>query len=134
MTCGGWGETFSQNSSSLALKVWQKWCFEGSEEKGHLINQCNDKGVCRTAPATHGLLERCQLNKRKKTKLSPLFIYILLINNLNLTFVTFSWPIFISKYIPKLKCNFLFNIKVNTIPNNLQSSKLPKHNIISYGF
>ena len=49
------GLTFSQNVSSLALTVWEQKGFEDLEEKdvSELINY---KGVCRTAPATPGLL------------------------------------------------------------------------------
>ena len=41
----------------VALMVWDLWCFEDLEEKDRLLNQSvNDGGVCRTAPATPGLL------------------------------------------------------------------------------
>ena len=49
--------TFSQNFSCLALTVWDLWCCEYLEEKAHWMNQwMNDEAVCRTAPATPGLL------------------------------------------------------------------------------
>ena len=53
---GGW--KFSKNFSSLALTVWDKWCFEDWEEKDDFKSTqlMSDKGVCRTAPATPGLL------------------------------------------------------------------------------
>ena len=35
----GWGWTFSQNFSSLALPVWDTQCLEDSERKDDLINQ-----------------------------------------------------------------------------------------------
>ena len=56
MTHGG-GLTFSQNLSSPALTVWDRQCLEDSERKDHLMNESvSDEGVCRTAPATLGLL------------------------------------------------------------------------------
>ena len=49
--------TFSQNLSSLALTVWDWRCFEDLEENDESVNELFiDKGVCRTAPATPGLL------------------------------------------------------------------------------
>ena len=47
---------------SLALRVWYIWCSKYLKEKDDqltdLINQSiNDSGVCRTAPATPGLLK-----------------------------------------------------------------------------
>ena len=56
MTGGGrW--TFSQNFSSLALTVWEWRCLEDIFTKYDLATQfINQKGVCRTAPATPGLL------------------------------------------------------------------------------
>ena len=37
--------------------VWDLWWFEDLEEKDWLLDQLiNDGGVCRTAPATPGLL------------------------------------------------------------------------------
>ena len=42
-----------QSFRSLALTVWEFWCFEYLEEKDDLLNESiNDGGVCRTAPAT----------------------------------------------------------------------------------
>ena len=53
--CGGW--TFSQNFSSLALTVCDLWYYEDLEEKAHsLTHLINYEAVCRTAPATPGLL------------------------------------------------------------------------------
>ena len=44
-------------TSSPALMVWELWCFEDLEEKDRSVNQLStDRGVCRTAPATPGLL------------------------------------------------------------------------------
>ena len=52
---GGW--TFSQNFSSLALTVCDKWYYEDLEEKAHgLTESVNHEAVYRTAPATPGLL------------------------------------------------------------------------------
>ena len=53
--------TFSQNFSCLALTVWDLWCCEYLEEKADTLNQwinesMNGEAVCRTAPATPGLL------------------------------------------------------------------------------
>ena len=51
----GW--TFSQNFSSQALTVCDLWNYEDLEEKAHWVTELiNDGGVCRTAPATPGLL------------------------------------------------------------------------------
>ena len=37
--------------------VWDLWCIEDLEEKDDLLDQLiSDGGVCRTAPATPGLL------------------------------------------------------------------------------
>ena len=58
MTCGEhcvrrW--TLWQNFRSLTLMVLDLWCFEDLEEKD--LNQwLGDRGDCRTAPATPGLL------------------------------------------------------------------------------
>ena len=60
LTCDTWHVThggrwtFSQNFSSLSLMVWDTQCLEDS--KGSPNESVNDKGVCRTAPATAGLL------------------------------------------------------------------------------
>ena len=59
--CDMW-QTLCQNFRSLALRVWELWCFEDWEEKGHwlsnLINEwINYVAVCRTALATPGLLK-----------------------------------------------------------------------------
>ena len=44
--------------SSLAITFWDLWCFEDLEEKDDWLTETiNDKGVCRTAPATPGLLK-----------------------------------------------------------------------------
>ena len=49
--------TVYKNVRSLALTAWKLWRFEDWEEKDDLINYLlNDKGVCRTAPATPGLI------------------------------------------------------------------------------
>ena len=53
---GGWGWTLSQNFSFLALTsldVMMFWRFGG---QGWINESLNDKGVCRTALATPGLL------------------------------------------------------------------------------
>ena len=52
LTHGG-GLTFSPNFISLALTVWDFWYLEDLEEKDWLLNY---EAVCRTAPATPGLL------------------------------------------------------------------------------
>ena len=53
----GVGWIFSQNSSSLAHTVCDLWCCEYLEEKDRLLNEwMNYEAVCRTAPATTGLL------------------------------------------------------------------------------
>ena len=66
MTCDTWqvggGEPFSPNFSSLAHVVWEWRCFEDIFTKDELPNEwinelINYKGVCRTAPATPGLLK-----------------------------------------------------------------------------
>ena len=65
-THGGEGGTFSQKLSSLALTVWKRQCFETWEEKDQLMNQVmNDKGNCRTAPATPGLLNTTHSKEEK---------------------------------------------------------------------
>ena len=61
MTHGVWW-TLWQNFRSLALTVWELWCSEDISTKddplNELINELmNYKGVCRTAPATPGLLK-----------------------------------------------------------------------------
>ena len=49
--------TLCKNCRFLALMVWDLWCFEDLEEKDRWLNESvNDGGVCRTAPATPGLL------------------------------------------------------------------------------
>ena len=61
--CGGW--TISQNVSSLAHSVCDLWYFEDLEEKDESLSQwISDKGICRTASATPGLL----INNRKVKK------------------------------------------------------------------
>ena len=59
VTCDTWfGWTFSQHYSSLSLTVWEKWCFEDLEKKGHWVNQLiSDGGVCRTAGTKQGRLK-----------------------------------------------------------------------------
>ena len=54
----GVGSTLSQNFSSLSLTVWEVWCYyEDIEQKDdQLTDLINGGGVCRTAPATPGLL------------------------------------------------------------------------------
>ena len=63
MTCDMWHLThhrwwtLCQNFRSLALTIWESWCFEDFEEKDDWLNESiNDKGVSRAAPATPGLL------------------------------------------------------------------------------
>ena len=47
----------SQHFSSIAPTVWELWFFEDLEEKDELVTELmSDKAVCRTAPATQGLL------------------------------------------------------------------------------
>ena len=46
-----------KNFRSLDQMVWDLWYFEDLEEKDRSVNDfINDKGVCRTAPATPGPL------------------------------------------------------------------------------
>ena len=56
---GGW--TLCHNFSSLALEVWDRQCIEDSERKDDRPHYywMNDKGVCRTAPATQSRLIIC---------------------------------------------------------------------------
>ena len=57
MTHRGWW-TLCQNFRSLALTVWKLWWFEDISTKERWLNQSmNYDGVCRTAPATPGLLK-----------------------------------------------------------------------------
>ena len=67
VTCyGGW--TFSKNVSSLALNICDLWYFEDLEEKADwLTDSLNDEAVCRTAPATQGLLITL-IKKNESTK------------------------------------------------------------------
>ena len=52
----GWW-TLCQKFSYLPLTVWKLWCFEDLREKDQSMTKLiSDKGVCRTAPATPGLL------------------------------------------------------------------------------
>ena len=47
-----------KNVRSLALMVWDLWCHEDLEEKDESFSELiNDRGVCRTAPATPGLFK-----------------------------------------------------------------------------
>ena len=47
-----------KNVRSIAIMVWDLWCFEDLEEKDESISELiSDRGVCRTAPATLGLLK-----------------------------------------------------------------------------
>ena len=56
VTGGGWW-TFSQNVRSLALTIWEWRCFEDIFTKDHWVSELvNDECVCRTSPATPGLL------------------------------------------------------------------------------
>ena len=52
----GW--TFSQNFSSLPLSVWDWQCFEYISTNPDLPYLLSNKAVCRTAPATPGLLKK----------------------------------------------------------------------------
>ena len=50
-------ETPGQNFWSLTIMVWMFRCCEDAEQKDHLIIELIiNEGVCRTAPATPGLL------------------------------------------------------------------------------
>ena len=61
--------TSSQNFRSLAVMVRDWRWLEDLEEKGDSLNQLiSDKGVCRTAPATPGLLKS---NIQQKTDIRP---------------------------------------------------------------
>ena len=51
--------------------VWDWRLFEDLEEKGNLINEfISDKGVCRKAPATMGLLQISDVHYKKKSGLA----------------------------------------------------------------
>ena len=61
MTHGG-GWTFSQNFGYLALTFWDLRYLEDWEEKADsLTHLINDEAVCRTAPATPGMLNKTML-------------------------------------------------------------------------
>ena len=50
--------------------VCDLWCFEDFEEKDQLLNySVNYEGVCRTAPATPGLLNTCKFMVYKYSNL-----------------------------------------------------------------
>ena len=56
--------TLCQNFRSIALMVWDLWCFEDLEENDDWLNEwitesVTYEGDCRTAPATPGLLKSC---------------------------------------------------------------------------
>ena len=52
-----WWWTLCKNVMSLALMFWDLWWFEDLEEKDRWLSRSiSDGGVCRTAPATPGLL------------------------------------------------------------------------------
>ena len=54
--------TLCQNFRSLALTVWELWCFEDIFTKDESLSQwMSDDAVCRTAPATPGLLNILQI-------------------------------------------------------------------------
>ena len=56
------GQIFSENVSPLALTIRNLWWSEDFEEKDQWGTQLmNDKAVCRTAPATLGLVIGVQL-------------------------------------------------------------------------
>ena len=82
MTIGG-GLTFSQNFSCLALTVWVIPCIEDIFTKGDSLTHSltltvsvliNDKGVCRTAPATPGLLMTVQCTLHLLQARGPLLL------------------------------------------------------------
>ena len=78
MTHGG-GWTISQNFSSLALTVWDLWCLEDWEENDHRLNESiSNKAVCRTAPATLGLLIKYTVWKMLTQHLEALSLFYLL--------------------------------------------------------
>ena len=60
MTCDMWNMgqgTFSHNLRSLAHTVWDLRCFEDIFTKDHQLTPWTyNQGICRTAPATRGLL------------------------------------------------------------------------------
>ena len=61
---GGGRWTFSKNFSSLALTAWEGLFVEYLEEKADGLSAwINDEGVCRTAPATPGLLKQPRLHR-----------------------------------------------------------------------
>ena len=74
---GEW--TFSQNGNFLAVPVWDWQCLEDSERKDDRLNQSiSNAGVCRTAPATPGLLIIKMFFKKKFDKTTenfPIFFF-----------------------------------------------------------
>ena len=71
----GW--TFSQNFSSLALPVWDWECLEDILTLKNHFNHfntelMNDRGDCRTAPATPGLLDIYMYSKDTHVIMEPL--------------------------------------------------------------
>ena len=71
---GGGRWTFSNNFCSLGLLVWAWRCFEEiSQRISYRFNQSiNDKGVCRTAPATQGLLKKLKSSIKSEAKFENL--------------------------------------------------------------
>ena len=71
--------TLCQHFRSLALTVWELWCFQNFEEKYCLLTDwMNYKAFCRTAPATQGMLnivENLSIYTKQKQKLY-LYIYL----------------------------------------------------------
>ena len=74
VTCDMWHMTHDtwwtlcQNVGSLALMVWELWCFWRLGGKGLVTHLISDKAVCRTAPATPGLLN---INVEPAESLAP---------------------------------------------------------------
>ena len=59
------GCIFSRIGSSPTVTVWDRHCFEYSEQKDQLMNDImSNRGDCRTAPASTGLLIILLLYKR----------------------------------------------------------------------
>ena len=65
VTCDMW--KFSQKFGSIAHTVLEWMCFEDFKEKDHLFS---DKDICRTAPATPGLLIMQQQQKLQHSSIN----------------------------------------------------------------
>ena len=113
----GWGWTFSQNFSFLALTVWDLWCSEDLEEKDYWINQLiNYKGYCRTAPATPGLLINDQLIMLLYVQQPWVYlVYIYFVNDFNKKFmIVFISQENLASYRIKISFRLKYLVEKNT--------------------